>query len=237
MLNAKRLLYTRSLANDYRWVYYDNQLEQEDKINILSDYEKFEKDSSSYFNENHLIVRLTKKGIAFYKFVETERTDQNARKILGLIGIAFSGFEFEIVKILLNFVVAYLFIKRESFEFIENEIKDSMENMELSTMLSLDKILNECKNNIDINEIAQRIDTYMIHNKLCSFIIKENSISPILLTEKQPELMTQCLIQTSVNIEHNSTFNANQSNTKEFLDKNKFEEICDLFKIKKKKQK
>lgn len=238
MLSVKRLLYTRSLTNDYRWIYCDIQLDQDDKNNILSDYEKYRMERHSYLNENHLIVRLTKSGIAFYKFVETERIDQNARKISSLTGFVFSDFESEIVKSLLNFVVAYFYIKKELFEAAEKEIKDSMGNIELSTVFSLDEILNECKKNVDIDTVRQRIFNYMNQNSLHSFVIKDNSISPILLMEKQPTLMEQSLIKTNVDVEHNSNLSASQNNKNEWYDeKNKFKELCGVFKIRNKKHK
>ena len=180
MLNANLLLFSRTLARDYRWIYFDNRLGQAGSGIILSDYKEFEHNKNFFLNEAHLFVRRVKQGIALYKFIETKYTDQNSRKIFALIGCSFSEYDYDIVHALLQYVAAYFFINGNMFEKFQDNIQDTSENLFLSIEFALDTIIDSYRTTSVIRQLADDIGRLLNQYPGNSFVISSNGIQPII---------------------------------------------------------
>lgn len=90
-IKANMLCYSRSCMKDYRWIYVDSILTDEDYNNIMEDFREFRNNQQIFSNCNHLIVRNFSFGYAIYKFFERDDKDSYDRPIVSLEGFTING--------------------------------------------------------------------------------------------------------------------------------------------------
>lgn len=177
MLNAKIIMFSRSLTKDYRWIYSANFLAETDKSLILNDYKEFENNKEKFIKEKHLFIRQLHKGIVLYKFLETKDTDQSSRKIYALLGCMFSELDFEIVHALFQYIIPYFY---EEFNVIFDKylgkIPEKKENLVENIEFSLDLITNTIRKNSNMKLLANKILNFTNLHPANNFIIKNNMI-------------------------------------------------------------
>lgn len=192
MISAKLLVFSRSIINDYRWIFFDKNIGQADQNLILSDYRVMERNSEFYLNEQHLIVRYLKQGISMYKYLETEIKDQNSRRIYALIGCVFSGWDYDFIKSILQYIVSYLFINSNLFNQYQNNILDNIENGSMPIEFDLNTIVKSQKNNYEMNLLINNVNKFIHQNPNNNFIITNKDIKSIITETESVESVSQC---------------------------------------------
>jgi len=174
MLNANIILFSRTITNDYRWIYWDESVKAEETNIILNDYKEFETNRDFFIVNPHLIVRQLCKKIVIYYFSETQSVDQNSRKIFALQGCALSGIDFEIAKAFLPYICGYLFFER--LNIYTDGIADNTSNIVKPEKISIDSVVSEYKNNNCCFTLTQRISAFTHQHPNDSFIITNDYI-------------------------------------------------------------
>lgn len=177
MLNINIILFSRTITNDYRWIYWDKSLKAEETNTILNDYREFELNRDFFINNPHLVMRQLGQKIAIYHFSETSSVDQNSRKIFALQGCVFSGIDFEIAKVFLPYISAYLFYNRLSI--YTDSILDNTVNAVNLEKISIDSVVSEYKSNNNNFTLTQKISTFIQQYPDSNFIITNGQIEPI----------------------------------------------------------
>lgn len=188
MLNTNIILFSRTITNDYRWIYWDELLKTEETNIILNDYKEFEKNRDFFIINPHLIVRQLEQKIAIYHFSETKSVDQNSRKIFALQGCVLSNIDFDIAKVFLPYICGYLFFNR--LNIYTDNISDNTVNAVKPETISIDSIVAEYKNNNCCFTLIQRISTFAHQYPNSSFIITNDYI----------RLMKETVYSSTVNV-------------------------------------
>ncbi len=176
MLTSSIIMYSRSLSNDYRWIFYDKVLSESDKESFLNSYSLFEKDKEYYLQNQHLIMHKNEESISFYCFIKTNNTDQNSREIYALIGYVFSEFDLELVQKLYNYVVPFLFFQKDNLIVHTNEILDTQENDNKTIKISLDDVINKYKKDKTMREFSKTIYRFLDNNPNADCIVTSEKI-------------------------------------------------------------
>lgn len=175
MLNINIILFSRTITNDYRWIYWAESVKAEEANIILNDYKEFEKNRDFFTINPHLIVRQLCEKVAIYYFSETKRIDQNSRKIYALQGCVLSDADFELAKVFLPYICGYLFFNRLDILYTY-DITDNTLNAVKPETISLDLVVSEYKNNNRCFTLIQRIATFTHQYPNDSFIITDDYI-------------------------------------------------------------
>lgn len=70
------LLYSRTVNRDYRWIFIDSEISQEDSYNIRQDFStQKNKFARGLVVPQHIYIRCINNGLAFYRVRKTERED------------------------------------------------------------------------------------------------------------------------------------------------------------------
>ncbi len=152
MLTADVLLYTRSMDEDYRWV-YNNSFTVANELLLDSEYGEFEQNRTKYLEEYPLFVRDTKEGLTIYRFLKTENKDSAARPIYALVGCTFSGDDCFYVRRNLPEIICYFFLCFDAFLPVLDEISDDMRDEIHCIDFCTNKILSEYKKNTEFKTL------------------------------------------------------------------------------------
>ena len=142
MLNMKYILFSRTLTNDYRWIFTNDKLGSEEKSKIRYDMKAFENNRDFYLSEPHLIIRMSERSLSLYKFVKFDKCDRNSREIFGLVGVSFDGYDFEIANALLPHIVAYYYSIPFVEDILREDISDDAESLDITKSVSIDEIVD-----------------------------------------------------------------------------------------------
>lgn len=217
MLNTNIILFSRTISNDYRWIYWDESLNIEEINTILSDYKNFENNKDFFISNPHVIVRELEKKIAIYHFSKTKSVDQNSRDIFALQGCVLSDIDFDIAKVFLPYICGYLFFNRLSI--YTNNIADNTVNAVKSETISIDSAILEYKNNNYCFTLTQKISSFTHQYPNSSFIITNNYIKAM----KESANFSTASVSRSINplIENSSEITPDVGSTKIVNDSNK----------------
>lgn len=218
MLNATLIIFSRTLTNDYRWIYSDNKMEYDDKKDIMIDYQQFERNREFYLHNNHLVVRYLQNGISIYKFFETGSKDQDSRKIYAIAGRFFTGFDYELVNDLLKYIALFFLCETENFETYSNIISDDVEDVAKPIIYKLDFIIDKVKKYKSIGKLAQDIFMFIAQHPNKGFIIINNCIMP--LNEKKELQKSHNSFEPTIDDMLNSIKNCQNSEKVVSTDKN-----------------
>jgi len=216
MLNAKLIIFSRSLTEDYRWIYSYESLSKSDESNLMSHYEMFEEKKEFYLSNPHLIIRKVGGNIAIYSFYETEHTDQNSRKIYALAGCIFSDIDCEFFMKLYMYIVPYIFSQEDFFKKYFSGITDSTNREKRSIEIDLNLIVDIQKNKkvqeLFMNAISTIWDTHLKDG----FVITNNAIYSYQLATLSsfPSINNSIFVQRDNDIGCNNSCNIEQIDLK-----------------------
>lgn len=176
MLTSRLIMYSRSLSNDYRWIFFDERLSESDKDLFSKSYSMFENDKEYYLKNQHLIMQKSKEHVFFYSFINTGNYDQNSREIYALIGYCFSGFDLELINKLYNYVVPFLFYKSNSLIELVKNITDTQENDNKIIEISLDEVIYKYKEDKLMSKFSKNIYEFLENNSNVGYIATSEKI-------------------------------------------------------------
>lgn len=215
MLRANVIMYSRSLSKDYRWIYGENFLNENDKKFFIDNYAHFENNKDEFLNNEYLIVQRIQKGVVIYRFLETKDLDQNSRKIYALIGCACTDFDMEIVKNFGSFVFSYMYFEwNVLFEKYLSNIPDSRDKFTETVEFSLDTVAEYFRTDSYKKNFVVIISGLLKQQQTSSFIIKNFNVTFIPeqcvdtpMNEKKSDIISQDKedIKNSSDIEKNTS--------------------------------
>lgn len=177
MDNAKIVLYSRTRTKDYHWIFIDDTMEESEKRFILSDLKN---NKILGLKKKYLIVRELHNKLIFYRIIKTGNIDMYSREICALQGIVFSGINYDIIKRLLPYEVAFAFcFQLDSIDWDRNKTINVVENISSPVFVSIDLIIEKYKNSKCISAMAQVIKKFICQNSNSDFIVTQDSIIAI----------------------------------------------------------
>lgn len=183
MIDAKLVLFSRTRTSDYHWIFVDESMQEDEKSFILND---FKNKMILDLDKKYLIVRELQDKIIFYRISRTEDTDMYSRMILELQGIVFCGIDYDIVKRLFPYAVAYVFhFQLDSVWKKRLNITNATEDLLLSTNISADLIIEQYKKHNWVADTVEKIENFVSQSGSKDFIITNNDIVPIHNYESQ----------------------------------------------------
>ena len=179
MLKANLLMFSRSLSNDYRWIYADPSVTQADKSLILKDYRAFERNRSYFLSKQHRVVRRLDDAVAVYNFSKTDQTDNCSRPIFALTGLVFSGLEAKIVLALPQIILTLLFYTPDSFNPDLQKVSDNLENSIQPVEFSLDQMIEKYRTDAELYSFADKFNNITGMLSGAPLLITPESISSL----------------------------------------------------------
>ena len=195
MLTANLIMFSRSLTEDYRWIYFDRSINQILEKNILAHYENFKENKDFYLNQQHLVLRSLDNCLLVYRFIETENTDQNSRKIYALVGFVFSDIDLIIFKKIYPYVISHLFFDEKLSKEHTINISNKLFKETKSVDFDLNIIFNQYKNDECARYLADQLANVWDSHSKENIIITKKAISTLqfkpLLTLNLPTTVPQ----------------------------------------------
>ncbi len=171
MIKAKFVYFSRTLTNDYRWIYSDEKLTTQNKNHIMDDYRSIMSEKKYYLKHVHLLVRQLENGVMLYQFSKTARHDQNSREIYALSGYVFTGFDYEVFCCLRNYIISYYILNQDLFAPDGLSINDTITNEKFSVDFSIDKMLTEFQENLSIVSCKKILKQYANQSSIKNLVI------------------------------------------------------------------
>ena len=175
MIKSNIIVYSRTLTNDYRWI-YDYPLQNDVKDNLLKDFERLKNNSPLSIDDNSLFVKYIKEGICFYKILKTDLKDQYSRRIFALSGFVFTNPNYTILKYILPVAIMYYYCKNDVFLSNLNNISDHLEHASLTCEIDLNHMADYFIANKYFNEKAHNILNFIHHYPSSNFILDHDNI-------------------------------------------------------------
>lgn len=188
-IDAQTLLYTRTSSVDYRWVYIDNFIAEDDAISMQRDFVSVLKELSSGVNfPSHLFIRRLERGIAIYKVNQTRRRDNSGRTIFSLSGFSCSSVDALNVSLLVE-LISFDLLRHDKIRV--NKIADG-EKLERDFSYSFDF-------NTDATDDGCHYDSQTIRKKLTQFLSDNNGIGEgVLLLEENDDVKFEKLVKERI---------------------------------------
>lgn len=198
MFSANLIMYSRTLTEDYRWLYSDPFIDPIIEKNILDHYESFKENKNFYINQ-HLVIRTYDHCVIAYRFLQTDNTDQNSRKIYALIGFVFSDIDLMILKNIYPYVFSHLFFELDFLKKYTTNISDKLFKVQKSIEFDLNVIFDEYKNNECAKYMADPLASVWSNHLKDHIIITSKSIFSLqlkpLLTLNLPVTETNEIVE------------------------------------------
>lgn len=166
MIESSELLYTKSVwDDDYRWIFYNKKLTDDDMSLIDCDYSNIfaqdEETRRKVINENTMVVRRFENAWTFFKFFLTDNKDSFGRVIYALYGCSFHDFNAIKVSDVISSISAYLFgsLYKEKWD---KKYKSKI--MECNMIFDLYNVYNIMLQN-KFRVIQECVNSFLLQNK------------------------------------------------------------------------